>query len=47
MNEVSVHVSYIFGRNKIVKRERKIGSKSEKKIGQVKGPTRHQRGKTN
>ena len=42
MNEVSIHVSYILGSNKIVnrQRERKIGSKSEKERGHGKGPTR-------
>ena len=41
MNEVSIRVSYIFGSNKNCKEtERKMGSKSEKKRGQVKGPSR-------
>ena len=34
MNEVSIHVSYIFGIRKILQRER-TGSKSEKKGGHI------------
>ena len=47
MNEVSIPVSYIFGINKTLYRERKLGSKSEKERGQVEGPTRNQRSRTN
>ena len=49
MNEVSIHGSYIFGINKIHKIDiedrdtEELGSKR----GQIEGPTKNQRGKTN
>ena len=41
MNDVSIHVSYVFGSNKILNKIEKIGNTEElgSKRGQVEGPT--------
>ena len=48
MNEVSIHGSYIFGSKQNLK-DRKTWEKTEElgsKRGQIEGPTKDQRGKT-